>query len=115
MLGEVVTIVLCLTLRFLDVEDDGSHNYLVEQKRGSRAGQWHVAFQSPTDVKWRDGCYLVTADCDLRAIGLIELGPGDNSWGESYVAPICNAHEIQGDNFHWTNKKQELKDEQPRD
>jgi len=95
---------LCLTLMFQDLDYDGYINYLVQQKNTGTERQYLVAFNSKTDVNWRDGCYQVEADCDMDTKALDPPMPGDSSWGYVRSMPICNATKITGDGFLWDEK-----------
>ncbi len=100
-----VVLVLCLKLMFHDVEDDGTHNYLVVQPYGANTREYMVAFNADKDVSWKDGCYEVEAECDLNAQALDEPSPDDHaSWGYPRIAPICSALRIEGGGFSWREK-----------
>lgn len=100
-----VTLVLCLKLMFHDVEDDGTHNYLVVQPYGTNTREYMVAFNSDKDIHWRDGCYEMEGECDLQTMALDDPHPDDYmSWGYPRLAPICNASRIEGRDFKWQEK-----------
>lgn len=97
-----VTVWLCLQLMFHDVDYDGTHNYLVVQPQTNNTSEWMVAFNSPSDVKWKDGCYEMRGECDLGVKALDNPHPDDHmSWGYPRKAPICNAFSIEGRGFKW--------------
>jgi hypothetical protein len=102
-----VTLWLCLKLMFHDVEDDGTHLYLVVQPHDGNTREYMVAFDNPVDVKWQDGCYEVEAECNLETRALDPPNKHDEgmgSFGYPRIAPICNAIRIERRGFLWRAK-----------
>ena len=99
---QAVKLAMCLKLMFHDVEDDGQHNYLARQPRSATQIEYYVAFNSPKDVDWKDGCYQVEASCEMGAKALDPPIPGDeSSWGYPRTAPVCNAKTIERQGWRW--------------
>ncbi len=98
-----VILFLCLKLMFHDVEDDGTHNYLV----GGGQPEYLVAFNSDKDVHWKDGCYEVEVECYMETMALDPAPPALEEafpWGVSRVGPICNALSIEGGGLKWRER-----------